>query len=60
VEWNTHVEIEEWIETKKNQIQCVVNKGTDFGMSQYPSVDIFEDDINLLEVLTSNREDLDR
>ncbi len=40
------------IQTKPMEIQCIVNKGTDFGTSQYPGVEIFEDDIDILSILT--------
>jgi len=47
--------VDDAIQTKHMEIQCVVNKGTDFGMSQYPGVEIFEDDIDLLSILTQTR-----
>lgn len=34
------------------RIQCVVNKGTDFGETQYPEWNAFPDGINFLEILT--------
>ena len=40
------------IEKKRDQIQCIVNKGTKFGQSQYPSINIFADDLDTMSILT--------
>ncbi len=48
----TQEDIVKKIETKKNEIQCIVNRGTNFGMSQYPGVEVFEDNVDLLKILT--------
>ena len=40
------------IQKNLHQLQCVVNKGIEFGTSQYPTIDTFEDNLNLLEILT--------
>ncbi|MEM6633658.1 MAG: acyl-CoA reductase [Bacteroidota bacterium] len=44
--------IEKMIQKNLHHLQCVVNKGIEFGMSQYPTIDIFEDNVDLLQTLT--------
>ena len=43
---------EEMVQKKIHHLQCVVNKGTEFGKSQYPAITAFEDNIDLLKILT--------
>ena len=43
---------EEFIQKNINHLQCVVNKGTEFGESQYPAITAFEDNVDLLKILT--------
>lgn len=43
---------EEMVQKNFHHLQCVVNKGTEFGKSQYPAITAFEDNIDLLKILT--------
>lgn len=43
---------EEIVQKNIHHLQCVVNKGIEFGESQYPAITAFEDNIDLLEILT--------
>ncbi len=43
---------DEIIQKNINHLQCVVNKGIEFGESQYPAITAFEDNVDLLKILT--------
>lgn len=46
-------DIDQIISNHSDQIQCCVNKGIDFGKTQYPNLNQFADDVDTMKMLTN-------